>query len=89
MLLQALWLSHWPMRIRCRCDIGIRKPKEGEQGIRMKSGEIVSLIRREYPSIQNNHSTKIHLGLAMKELGFEGKTHGNQTFYRVIPLKAA
>ena len=67
----------------------IRKPKEGEQGIRMKSGEIVSLIRREYPSIQNNHSTKIHLGLAMKELGFEGKTHGNQTYYKVIPLKAA
>ena len=55
----------------------------------MKSGEIVSLIRREYPSIQNNHSTKIHLGLAMKELGFEGKTHGNQTYYKVIPLKAA
>ena len=57
--------------------------------IRMKSGEIVSLIRREYPSIQNNHSTKIHLGMAMKELGFEGKTHGNQTYYKVIPLKAA
>ena len=67
----------------------IRKPKEGEQGIRMKSGEIVSLIRREYPSIKNDHSTKIHLGMAMKELGFEGKTHGNQTYYKVIPLKAA
>ena len=67
----------------------IRKPKEGEQGIRMKSGEIVNLIRREYPSIKDNHSTKIHLGMAMKELGFEGKTHGNQTYYKVIPLKAA
>ena len=67
----------------------IRKPREGEQGVRMKSGEIVELIRREYPSIKNNHSTKIHLGMAMKELGFEGKTHGNQTYYRVIPLKAA
>ena len=67
----------------------IRKPKDGEQGIRMKSGEIVDLIRREYPSIKNNHSTKIHLGMAMKELGFEGKSHGNQTYYRVIPLQAA
>ena len=57
--------------------------------IRMKSGEIVNLIRREYPSIKDNHSTKIHLGMAMKELGFEGKTHGNQTYYKVIPLKAA
>ena len=67
----------------------IRKPQEGEQGVRMKSGEIVSLIMREYPSIKNNHSTKIHLGLALKELGFEGKSHGNQTYYRVVPLKAA
>ena len=67
----------------------IRKPKEGEQGIRMKSGEIVELVRREYPSIKSNHSTKIHLGMAMKELGFEGKTHAGQTYYRVIPLKAA
>ena len=67
----------------------IRKPKEGEQGVRMKSGEIVSLIRREYPSIKENHSTKIHLGMALKELGFEGKNHGNQMYYRVVPIKAA
>ena len=67
----------------------IRKPKEGEQGVRMKSGEIVNLIRREYPSIKENHSTKIHLGMALKELGFEGKNHGNQTYYRVVPIKVA
>ena len=67
----------------------IRKPKEGEQGVRMKSGEIVSLIRREYPSIKENHSTKIHLGMALKELGFEGKNHGNQMYYRVVPVKVA
>jgi len=67
----------------------IRKPKDNEQGIRMKSGEIVNMIRREYPSIKDNHSTKIHLGMALKELGFEGKSHGNQTYYRVVPLHAA
>ena len=55
----------------------------------MKSGEIVSLIRREYPSIKENHSTKIHLGMALKELGFEGKNHGNQMYYRVVPVKVA
>ena len=67
----------------------IRKPKEGEQGVRMKSGDIVKLIQSEYPSIKNDHSTKVHLGLALKELGFEGKDHGHQTYYKVIPLKAA
>ena len=68
---------------------GLYIDNSGEQGIRMKSGEIVNLIRHKYPSIKNDHSTKIHLGMAMKELGFEGKTHGNQTYYKVIPLKAA
>ena len=70
-------------------EVCVRRPKEGEQGIRMKSGDLVKLIRREYPTIKDNHSTKIHLGMAMKELGFEGKTHGNQTYYRIIPLIAA
>ena len=67
----------------------IRKPKNGEQGVRMKCGEIVSLIRREYPSIKENHSTKIHLGMALKELGYDGRSHGNQTYYRVVPIKVA
>ncbi len=70
-------------------EVCIRKPKDGEQGVRMKSGEIVDLIRHEYPSIKNNHSTKIQLGLALKELGYEGKDHGHQTYYRVIPLRVA
>ena len=70
-------------------EVCIRKPKEGEQGVRMKSGDIVKLIQREYPSIKNDHSTKVHLGIALKELGFEGKDHGHQTYYKVIPLKAA
>ena len=70
-------------------EVCIRKPKDGEQGIRMKSGDIVKLIQREYPTIKNDHSTKIHLGLALKELGFEGKEHGHQTYYKVVPLRAA
>jgi hypothetical protein len=49
----------------------------------------VSLIRQEYPTIKADHSTKIHLGMALKELGFEGKTHGRQTYYIVVPLKVA
>ncbi len=67
----------------------IRKPREGEQGVRMKSGEIVELIRHEYPTIKNSHSTKVQLGLALRELGYEGREHGHQVYYRVIPLKAA
>ena len=67
----------------------IRKPKEGEQGIRMKSGEILKLIQKEYPTIKSDHSTKVHLGLALKELGFECKNHSNQSYYKVVPVKVA
>ena len=70
-------------------EICIRKPEEGEQGVRMKSGEIIELIRHEYPTIKNNHSTKIHLGMALKELGYEGKVHAGQTYYKIVPVKAA
>ena len=70
-------------------EVCIRKPKEGEQGVRMKSSDILKLIQREYPSIKSDHSTKVHLGFALKELGFESKLHGNQSYYKVVPLKAA
>ena len=67
----------------------IRKPKDGEQALRLKSGEILKLIQHEYPSIKGDHSTKVHLGMAMKELGFECKVHANQSYYKVVPLKVA
>ena len=67
----------------------IRKPHENETCLRMKSGEILQLIQREYPSIKSDHSTKIHLGMALKELGYESTNHGNQTIYTVVPLRAA
>ena len=70
-------------------EVCIRKPREGEQGIRMKSGDILKLIQKEYPSIKSDHSTKVHLGLALKELGFECKNHSNQSYYKVVPVKVA
>ena len=66
-----------------------RKPKEGEPMLSMNSGEMLKLIQHEYPSVPINHSTKIHLGFAMKELGYEHSTKGNVAFYKVVPLKAA
>ena len=67
----------------------IRKPEEGEKGIKLKSGDILKLIREEFPSIKNDHITKVYLGKALKELGFECKTHANQSYYKVVPVKAA
>lgn len=78
-----------------RKDIGeivsacFRKPQEGEVVKGMDSKQILKMIQSEYPSVAINHSTKVHLGLAMKELGFEHINRGNVQYYKAVPLRAA
>lgn len=78
-----------------RKDIGeivsacFRKPQEGEVVKGMDSKQILKMIQSEYPSIAINHSTKVHLGLAMRELGFEHTNRGNVQYYKVVSLRAA
>ncbi len=64
-----------------------RKPKEGEVVKAINGTDMLKLIQREYPSIPSNHSTKIHLGFAMKELGFEHSKTGNVVYYKAVPVK--
>ena len=66
-----------------------RKPKEGETAKAMSSSMLLNLIKKEYPSIEVNHSNKIRLGLALKALGYESTNHNNVPFYKVILVKAA
>ena len=66
-----------------------RKPIEGEMGKAMNTTQMLQLIQHEYPLVKINHSSKIHLGLAMRELGFDHTQRGNVPFYKVIPLTAA
>jgi hypothetical protein len=66
-----------------------RKPKAEEAVKAMNSQQLLEVIKKEYPSLPATHSTKVHLGLAMKELGFERISHGNQAFYKAVPQKAA
>ena len=64
-----------------------RKPAEGESVKALNSAEMLKLIQREYPSVKSDHSTKVHIGLAMKELGFEHTKRGCVAYYKAIPLK--
>ena len=64
----------------------IRKPADGEASTVLNSAELIKMIQREYPLIKSNHSTKVHLGLALKEMGFEHTTRGNVRLYKVVPL---
>jgi len=69
--------------------ICFRKPTEGEHPKTMSSSEMLKVIKDKYPSLEINHSAKVHLGTAMKELGFEIKTSHNVARYCAIPLEAA
>ena len=66
-----------------------RKPKEDEVVKTMNSTEMLKIIRREYPSVKNTHGTKVSIGTAMKELGFEHKEHSHVAYYKVVPLHSA
>ena len=67
----------------------IRIPKEGEPVKLMSSGDIIKMLQQEYPSIKSDHSTKVHLGFAMKELGFEHTYREHAVFYKVCAQKTA
>ncbi len=67
----------------------LRKPEEGEKVKALDSTQVLKIIRQEYPSIAINHSTRIHLGMAMKELGFEVTNHARVAYYKAIPKKLA
>ena len=64
------------------------KPKENEASKTMNCNQLLQIIQTEYPSLLMNRSTKIHLGRALKELGYEQIHRGNIPFYK-IALKAA
>ena len=66
-----------------------RKPAEGEPSKTMNSSQILELIVKEYPSVKALHGTKIHLGLAMKNLGYEHLSRGGITYYKIVLVKAA
>ena len=67
----------------------VRKPEEGEVAQAMDCKQLLELVQKEYPLVQNTRSTKIHIGLAMKESGYESTRRGNRPFYKVIPIVKA
>ena len=67
----------------------LRKPDEGESAKALNATSLLKIIQKDYPSLPATHSTKVQIGLAMKELGYEGYNHSNVTYYYALPRKAA
>ena len=66
-----------------------RKPVGNELPVSMDCDHLMEIISREYPSVKPTHSTRIHIGRAMKALGFESTNRGHISHYKVIPIHAA
>ena len=66
-----------------------RKPQEGDVTDLMSSADIIKVLQLEYPSLKSDHSTKVHLGLAMKELGFERTYRDHAAYYKICYQKVA
>ena len=66
-----------------------RLPKEGELPKYMNCGDILREIQQEYPSVKSDRSTRIHLGLAMREMGFEHVLRKNISYYKIAHQKVA
>ncbi len=66
-----------------------RIPNKDEKARSMKCSEMLPIIQAQFPSVASTHSMMIQMGRALKALGFEHKSHGSITMYKVIPLHAA
>lgn len=70
-------------------SVCFRKPKEVEPIKTINGRQMLEMIQSEYPSLKIDHSARIHLGHAMKELGYEHTDRCRVAYYKVVPLKVA
>ena len=66
-----------------------RKPKDDEKPLAMNTSMIIAHIQKDFPTVKDDQSTKVFLGLAMKELEYERTERGHVAYYKVVPLKVA
>lgn len=66
-----------------------RKPKEDEKPLALNTSKIIAHIQKDFPTVKDDQSTKVFLGLAMKELEYERTERGHVAYYKVVPLKVA
>ena len=66
-----------------------RHPNEGEVVKKMNCDQMISIIQRDYPSLQKTVGNKVKLGKVINALGLNHKEHSHVAYYEVVPLKVA
>lgn len=66
-----------------------RKPNEGEVAKTMNCDQLIGMMQKDYPTLENTMGNKVRLGKIISALGFSYKDHSHVPFYEVIPLRVA
>ena len=66
-----------------------RRPNEGEAVKTMNCDQMIVIMQKDYPTLQNTVGNKVRLGKAISALGFKHKEHSHVAYYEVVPLRAA
>lgn len=66
-----------------------RKPEQDEQTMPISSEAILEILGNKFPTMQLSSATKISLGFALSELGYERMRNRNGNLYYAVPLNAA
>lgn len=66
-----------------------RQPNEGETVKKMNCDQMIGIIQKDYPTLQNTIGNKVRLGKVITALGFKHKEHSHVAYYEVVPLRAA
>ena len=66
-----------------------RQPEEGEVVKTMSCGQMIDIMQKDYPTLQNTIGNRVRLGKTISALGFEHKEHSHVAYYKVVPLRAA
>jgi len=66
-----------------------RQPNEGETVKTMNCDQMIVIMQKDYPTLQNTVGNKVRLGKTISALGFKHKEHSHVAYYEVVPLKAA
>ena len=69
--------------------ICLKVPEAGEPVRYLNCNDILKFIQQDYPTLKNDRSTRIHIGFAMRELGFENVVRSHISFYKTALRKSA
>ena len=66
-----------------------RQPHEGEVVKLMNCGQMIGIMQKDFPTLQDTIGNRVKLGKTITALGFEHKEHSHVAYYMVVPLRAA